>query len=65
MNFPVVIRPAWSAPISIFSNGSIKQRSVWHIGYQDVIAIGHLFLTGRILTERIVALCGPGRQNRG
>jgi Na+-transporting NADH:ubiquinone oxidoreductase subunit A len=36
-----------------------QQRSVWHIGYQDVIAIGHLFLTGRLLTERIVALCGP------
>jgi Na+-transporting NADH:ubiquinone oxidoreductase subunit A len=36
-----------------------QERSVWHIGYQDVIAIGHLFLTGRILTERIVALCGP------
>ena len=36
-----------------------QQRSVWHIGYQDVIAIGHLFLTGHILTERIVALCGP------
>ncbi len=36
-----------------------QQRTVWHIGYQDVIAIGHLFLTGRILTERLVALCGP------
>ena len=36
-----------------------QQRTIWHIGYQDVIAIGHLFLTGRILTERIVALCGP------
>ncbi len=36
-----------------------QQRTVWHIGYQDVIAIGHLFLTGRLLTERIVALCGP------
>jgi len=36
-----------------------QQRCVWHIGYQDVIAIGHLFLTGRILTERIVSLCGP------
>ncbi|HEY5675123.1 MAG TPA: Na(+)-translocating NADH-quinone reductase subunit A [Malonomonas sp.] len=34
-------------------------RSVWHVGYQDVIAIGHLFLTGRILSERIVSLCGP------
>jgi Na+-transporting NADH:ubiquinone oxidoreductase subunit A len=36
-----------------------QQRTVWHIGYQDVIAIGHLFLTGRLLTERLVALCGP------
>ncbi len=34
-------------------------RSVWHVGYQDVIAIGHLFLTGRILSGRIVSLCGP------
>lgn len=34
------------------------QRQVWHLGYQDVIAIGALFLTGRILTERIVALGG-------
>ncbi len=40
-----------------------QQRSVWHIGYQDVIAIGHLFLTGRILTERIIALCGPSVKN--
>jgi Na+-transporting NADH:ubiquinone oxidoreductase subunit A len=36
-----------------------QQRMVWHIGYQDVIAIGYLFLRGRILTERLVALCGP------
>ncbi len=36
-----------------------QQRTVWHIGYQDVIAIGHLFLTGRILSERIIALGGP------
>jgi Na+-transporting NADH:ubiquinone oxidoreductase subunit A len=36
-----------------------QQRTVWHIGYQDVIAVGHLFLTGKILTERVVALCGP------
>ena len=40
-----------------------QERTVWHIGYQDVIAIGHLFLTGRLLTERIVALCGPAVKN--
>ncbi len=33
--------------------------TVWHIGYQDVIAIGRLFTTGRLSTERIVALGGP------
>lgn len=40
-----------------------QQRTVWHIGYQDVIAVGHLFLTGRILTERLIALCGPAVKN--
>ncbi|NNF67763.1 MAG: Na(+)-translocating NADH-quinone reductase subunit A [Gammaproteobacteria bacterium] len=34
-------------------------RNVWHIAYQDVIAIGRLFLSGRIDVERIVALGGP------
>jgi Na+-transporting NADH:ubiquinone oxidoreductase subunit A len=33
-------------------------KTVWHLGYQDVIAIGKLFTTGRIWTERIVALAG-------
>ena len=32
---------------------------VWHVGYQDVIAIGRLFTTGRLPTERVVALSGP------
>lgn len=32
---------------------------VWHISYQDVIAIGHLFITGTLLTEKIIALSGP------
>jgi Na+-transporting NADH:ubiquinone oxidoreductase subunit A len=35
------------------------KRTAWHLGYQDVIAIGKLFTTGRIWTERIVALAGP------
>lgn len=34
-------------------------RTVWHIGYQDVVAVGHLFVTGRLLTERVVSLAGP------
>lgn len=38
-------------------------RQVWHLGYQDVIAMGALFLTGRIMSERIVALAGPQVQH--
>jgi Na+-transporting NADH:ubiquinone oxidoreductase subunit A len=34
-------------------------KSVWHIGYQDVIAIGKLFTTGQLWVERVVALAGP------
>jgi len=34
-------------------------KSVWVIGYQDVIAIGKLFTTGQLWTERVVALAGP------
>jgi Na+-transporting NADH:ubiquinone oxidoreductase subunit A len=37
-----------------------QQRVVWSVGYQDVIAIGYLLLQGRILSERIIALGGPG-----
>ncbi|MEL6541856.1 MAG: Na(+)-translocating NADH-quinone reductase subunit A [Pseudomonadota bacterium] len=32
---------------------------VWSIGYQDVIAIGRLMLTGRVDFSRVVALGGP------
>jgi len=36
-----------------------RTRSVWHLGAQDVVAIGKLFQTGELWTERIVALGGP------
>lgn len=35
------------------------ERSVWHIGYQDVAAIGRLFSTGLIDVSRVVSLAGP------
>lgn len=38
-------------------------KTVWTIGYQDVIAIGHLFQTGSLMTERVVALAGPRAKN--
>ena len=34
-------------------------KTVWSIGYQDVIAIGALFTTGRIDVRRVIALAGP------
>lgn len=39
------------------------QKTAWHLNYQDVIAIGYLFMTGRLLTERIVSLAGPVVKN--
>lgn len=35
----------------------------WSINYQDVIAIGQLFLTGEINTQRVVSLAGPAVNN--
>jgi Na+-transporting NADH:ubiquinone oxidoreductase subunit A len=35
-------------------------RSVWHVGCQDVAAIGRLALTGRLDLERVISIAGPG-----
>ena len=34
-------------------------KTVWHLDYQSVIAIGNLFTTGQLDVSRIVALAGP------
>lgn len=39
--------------------GASLKRVMWHVGYQDVIAIGRLFTTGKLNAERVVALGGP------
>lgn len=36
-----------------------EKKIVWSINYQDVIAIGKLFLTGYLVLERIISLAGP------
>jgi Na+-transporting NADH:ubiquinone oxidoreductase subunit A len=36
-----------------------ESKTVWHLNYQDVIAMGVLFATGRIHVERVIALGGP------
>lgn len=35
-------------------------RVVWHLGYQDLLAIGRLFTSGRLDPARVIALAGPG-----
>ena len=42
-----------------------SEKTVWFLNYQDVIAIGRLFATGELSTERVISLAGPGvRQPR-
>ncbi|CAM6410019.1 Na(+)-translocating NADH-quinone reductase subunit A [Leclercia adecarboxylata] len=38
-------------------------KQVWHLNYQDVIAIGKLFTTGELYTDRVIALGGPQMRN--
>src|SRR5690606_31149968 len=42
-----------------FLQPASASRTVWTVGYQDVIAIGHLFSTGKLNTDRVIALAGP------
>ena len=42
-----------------FLDGAGLQKQVFWINYQDVAAMGDLFLTGRVNHERVVALGGP------
>ena len=39
-----------------------ERKTVWHINYQDVMAIGHLFLTGELDARRVISLAGPAVQ---
>ncbi|WP_374089997.1 Na(+)-translocating NADH-quinone reductase subunit A [Methylomicrobium lacus] len=38
-------------------------KTVWHLDYQAVIAIGALFTTGKLNVEKVVALAGPTVKN--
>ncbi len=54
------IHPAGNAGTHIHYLDPVSaNKTVWAIGYQDVIAIGKLFVTGRLSSERIVSLAGP------
>jgi len=38
-------------------------KTVWHLGYQDVIAFAKLFTTGEIDNTRVISLAGPAAKN--
>ncbi len=67
-NAPQVVGEAFSGPHPAglpgthihFLDPVSPHKSVWYIGYQDVIACGFLFLEGKLWDERVVALGGPG-----
>lgn len=55
------VHPAGLAGTHIhFLDPVSSSKTVWYLNYQDVIAIGDLFLTGTLSTARVVALGGPG-----
>ncbi|MBT3225892.1 MAG: Na(+)-translocating NADH-quinone reductase subunit A [Deltaproteobacteria bacterium] len=35
------------------------KKNVWYMNYQDVVAVGKLFTTGRLFVERVISLAGP------
>jgi Na+-transporting NADH:ubiquinone oxidoreductase subunit A len=39
------------------------EKTVWHLDYQAVIAIGALFTTGKLNVARVVSLAGPAVKN--
>ncbi len=40
-----------------------ETKTVWYINYQDVIAIGHLFVEGEYFAERVISVAGPKAKN--
>jgi Na+-transporting NADH:ubiquinone oxidoreductase subunit A len=36
-----------------------ERKTVWYLNYQDVLAMGELFTTGRLPVDRVIALAGP------
>lgn len=54
------VHPAGNAGTHIhFLDPVNTNKIVWTIAYQEVIAIGHLFLTGSLFTQRVISLAGP------
>ena len=56
------VHPAGTAGLHIHLLAPVHRGAlVWHVGYQDVVAIGKLFESGEFSVDRVVALAGPGQ----
>ncbi|MCP5103445.1 MAG: Na(+)-translocating NADH-quinone reductase subunit A [bacterium] len=56
--------PAGNAGTHIhFIDPVYREKIVWHIDAQDVVAVGKLFTTGKLSVERIISLAGPAVKN--
>ncbi len=54
------IHPAGTVGVHINKLSPVSnKKTVWHLNYQDVIAIGKLFGTGKLYVERVISLAGP------
>lgn len=54
------VHPAGLAGTHIhFLDPVSDKKTVWTINYQDVVAIGKLFVTGKLDSERVISLAGP------
>ncbi|WP_369921121.1 Na(+)-translocating NADH-quinone reductase subunit A [Marinomonas polaris] len=54
------VHPAGLAGTHIhFLDPVSDKKTVWSINYQDVVAIGKLFVTGELSVERVIAVAGP------
>ena len=52
--------PAGTVGLHIHSLDPVdRHKLVWHVGYQDVAAIGALFANGELDVKRVVSLAGP------
>ncbi len=40
-----------------------REKTVWHLNYQEAAAIGSLFVTGRLDQRRVISLAGPAVKN--
>ena len=56
------VHPAGTAGLHIHVLDPVAPgKLVWHVGYQDVVAIGRLFDAGELAVDRVVALAGPAQ----